>query len=259
MWNKINPPVLGLNTNIALAVAGGLILLGLLMLLWGRKIHVGFIILAAAGAGVLFLSPVVQRFTGLEQRPAQIIAGVSAGLVAGFGYQFVWALAAGAALVLASAVGALAYFHPDIPSQVEAMLPKAGTAAEPWALAMGNVFQLALSEAWKNNWGMMLLIACVPGLLGIVAGVLRTKATVIVLTPLLGALLAVGGALVAAEAQKSSLWTTAWSNPVVPGAVAGGLMLGGLVVQSIGRLKQLRAARAAEEKAQQQASPPAAR
>ena len=78
MWNKITPPVLGLDTNLALAIAGGMVLVGLAMLLWGRKVHWAFVILAGAGAGVLFLTPVVQKCTGLELRPAQIMAGISA-------------------------------------------------------------------------------------------------------------------------------------------------------------------------------------
>ncbi len=259
MWNKITPPVLGLDTNLALAIAGGMVLVGLAMLLWGRKVHWAFVILAGAGAGVLFLTPVVQKCTGLELRPAQIMAGISAGLVAGFGAQFVWAFLAGATCILLAVIGALVYFHPSLPAQLESVLPKAGTPAEQWGLAMGNAIQIAVSEAWKKNWSLVLMITGIPGVLGIVLGIVRSKATIIVLTPLLGAALAVCGALVAAEAQKSSLWTSAWADPVIPGAIVGGLMLAGFVVQCMGAAKQARAAKAAQEKAQQQAAPTSGR
>lgn len=259
MWNKITQPVLGLDTHTALAIAGGMVLGGLVLLLWGRKIHWAFVIAASAGAGVLFLTPVVQKITGLESRPCQIIAGISAGLVAGFGAQFVWAFLAGAVCILLTVIAALVYFHPELPAQVESVLPKAGTPIDQWSLAMGNAIQIAISEAWKKSMGIVLMATGIPGVLGIVIGILRSKATIIVLTPLLGAVMAVCGALVAAEAQKSSLWTSAWTNPILPAAIAGGLMLGGLVVQCLGRAKQIRAAKAAEEKAAQQATPTSGR
>jgi hypothetical protein len=230
-------PIPPLGIGVPEAVGG--VVLGAVLLLWGRKVHRAVAGLGAAGGGVVLGAPVAHQMTGLDLLVAQVIAGGTLGLVGAVAARIVWAVLAGAIFATAAGGAVLLAYPACWPASPE--VPAAGASIYAWAVAASNVVRSALASVWNEHQGMLLLATCPAGLAPLVVALFRPRLAAVFVTTLLGSACMVVGGLIVAGKFSLNLWVSAWANPHVPAIVAAALLVIGLIFQ-------FRAAKAADGK-----------
>jgi hypothetical protein len=241
------PPVPELETAVAAAAAGSALLLGVLMLLWGRRLHRGFLALCGAGAGFA-LGHWGGRPLGMNPALSGLVAAVTVGILAPILARVVWALALGAIVAAAGAIVAVFLYLPTVATQPTATtIPASDIVA--YADGWGRFAWDGVIALWQGSPAVV-VGAGAAGLLFLAAGLFLPRATVVLMSALVGTLLLAGAAAVAGARFAPAWWTEAWGRPALSGAVAGGVLLVGAVWQTVGALRARR--RKARREAEQQ-------
>ena len=230
-------------------VAAGLV--GLVMLLWGRLFHRALLVLAAAGLGLLLggrFSPQIAVSAWLAQLVGAVTLGVLALVLARLVWSILAGLHVGAIAVVVVAVWVLG---------VSVAATQPAVQADP-AACLRAVEQDARA-VWADHALTVNLTAILAGLSGLVAAFLLPRVTVICMTSLIGtALLLTAGGLAVASWFPALLAGSSPSSRYVPGGLAGGVLLLGLLFQAVGELRARRRASArADEREPKRASSPA--
>ena len=215
-------------------------LLGLAMLLWGRVLHRGFIVLIAATLG-LVAGGVVGPKIGTSVVVARLVGLVTFGLLALVLTRVVWAVLAGHVLasVAVAVVAVVAGVYLDVPAVASQPAANAQWLAEAHAAS-----QQAGEALWAAHGAMLIAAAAVAGMIGLVGGFCLPRAAAICMTSLIGWSLVSAAAILAMRMWAPTLLTAAAANPRTSAGVGGALLLGGLIFQAVG---EVRSGRAGEE------------
>ena len=115
---------------MAYGAAGGAALLAVAMLVWGRLVHRGFLILIAAGIGFVlagWICPLIE----VDVLVGGIVAALSLGLLAIVLARVVWAMLAATLLAAVAAGAVVAYYWPEVSTQPATPRPGGTGSARP--------------------------------------------------------------------------------------------------------------------------------
>jgi hypothetical protein len=259
------------------AVIAGAVVIGLLLMLWGRALGRAILGIAAAAAGVLLVAPLLAQVPfvksfNLDFNIVRAAAGLIVGAAAMIGARLVWGAASGAFLGLVVMALLLIFVWPPAQSAAATRAPAptatehsvrdalAHDAAKPtaapattlgaWSLNLVQSSWHAFITLWNDKAGIIVLALVLPVGLPIVVGMIRPRFGAIFATSLLGATLLTLGVLALAIQLHPTVWDSVNSYVYVPVAVAAlGL--------AIAMAYQYRSAKAAAAKAKKAATPPA--
>lgn len=220
------------------AAAGGAILVGSVVLLWGRHLHRALLMAIGAGAGFLLAEPLaLQLGTGLHLTAAA--AMLTSAIVALVLARLIWPLLAVAIYVGIATLMLKGHYGP-IPWPDTPTLPD-------WLLALQAV-AIPDASVWQEHLRQTLLVLAPAAIFILVLGLLLGRIMVILMTSLVGALTVTGGIALAVLQRKPELWPADWNALLIPAAIAGGLAALGLIGQVRGLLGDIaRQKKAAEE------------
>ncbi len=213
------------------------VLMGGVMLLWGRVLHRALLALIAAGAGLLLAGQFAPRVS-LSPFVAQLAAAITLGVLALVLARLVWAVLAGAHV--AAVTGAVvAVWYLDV------QLATTQPAAQPDVIAGGRALAEELVRAvWAQHAMAMSTTIILAGLAGLIVAFVLPRATVICMTSLIGAsLVSVGAGLAVMVWQPGLLTAPSPSSGYVAGGIGGGLLLVGILFQSVGEVRARRGKR----------------
>jgi hypothetical protein len=208
------------------AAAGGALLVGAAMLLWGRHLHRALLVLIGAGVGAAAAGPLAARF-GINVVVLRVTLAVVLAVVGLLAARAVWALLAGGIAVLATTAMVLASTLWRSGQGVRHGQATATLTAWPAQAARECFDAVSRSGALP----LTLAVGFIVGGAVLVVLLLRPRAARILMTSFLAAVLLMGAMLLAAAHVRGSLWQTAWDHPYVPAAGAGALLLLGWVWQ----------------------------
>lgn len=222
---------------IAALIAGGI------LLLWGRTVGRAALMLAAAAGAFCWAWDYVQTHPDYSMA-VKFAATAGAAIAALVMARLIWALLAAASfsllagsLVLRQGFSGL---WNDVWPQVESLLANQSTLPQAQADLQKSfaTFDQPLSLLW--------IVTGVVSVLTLVAGLLRPRLMVILMTSLLGAAAMVTGMVALATQVKPTTWNAAWLHPWIPLSLVS-------VGAALGMIYQYRSASAAEKKAKQAA------
>jgi hypothetical protein len=139
---------------------------------------------------------------------------------------------------------AVVVFYLNVPLAATQPAPEGDVVAQARAAAV-QTFQVV----WERNAPLLVAAGVAAGLAGLIGGLLLPRATVIVMTSLLGAGLLAATAGVASATWAPSLLERAQASRSLSSAICGGLLLVGIILQSIGEVHARRAPEEEEEEA----------
>lgn len=253
-----SPPPPALPAEISFPVAGAAFLVGLLLVLWGRKLHRPFLVLVGAGAGFL-VAPLLTAQLGMAQhenavRFVAVFALAILGLVLA---RVLWALLAGALGTLAAAAGISYRMASLVLEHRPADFQWPAQGLEEWASSVCQYFAAWIAALVQVLPPMMFVFAAACVAVPLLIVLVWPRLGVIVMTSLVGAGLAVAGVCLAGVQARADLWATLGGHWPVLAAAAGVLMLLGWVVQGRSALKQAKARR--EQESQEPSDKPPAK
>lgn len=225
------------------SMAAGAIVIGALLLLWGRTLGRAFLTLAGAGVGAALGQPTAEAIK-LDPLITVIVAAIVLAILFLLLARVVWGLLALAVLGgVALAVG-LARLPPD-PAQAVAF--KGGDSYQAYLLSSFNYVGGMLQYFLKSHPRALVICAAAGGVALLIA-LVRPRLGVVFMSCLVGGGLVTGGLAGALWKLNESILDVLVSRPYVPAAIVGLLMILGIV-------HQYRSAIAAERQ-EREAEPP---
>lgn len=233
-------------SGIVYAVTGGMFVLGVVLLLWGRTVGRAVLGLACGAVAAFLAGGVIAAKFSFPLIPTQISVGISALVLGALLARGLWALLAGALLAAGALCGlwALVMSRSDVP-----VFPPDAYTLEAWLRAVGALLGGMAQAMWDKQLLYLMLTGIPAALIAIIVCLLYPRAAVIAVTAILGGLLMTFGAGTFVVKLRSTLWESAADHPAVPGGVA-------LLLALIGIVFQVRAEKAAKKKAKDKAKPP---
>lgn len=223
------PPVPEFSNNIAYISAAASIVIGLMLVGWGRLWSRPLVGLGGVGVGFLYGGPLAGAMKvdpGVSKAALASIFGVL-GFVAA---PFFWAMLAGS-LCASVAGGFLAEnFLAGLPVR-EIVEPAGGATLAIWAETLelyANEIKLSM---WQKQASVMVLVMAPAGLIPLMIGLWKQRFITIVMTSLTGAIAVVSGAIIALVQSDPTRWPKAWSGLLIPLCIAGGLWVSGVAMQ----------------------------
>ena len=209
------------------AVMTAVAVVGVAMLLWGRLLHRGLLVLLAAGAG-LVLGGHYGRQIGLNVLLGQLAGAISLGLLGLVLARLVWAVMAGVH-VAAVAAGLVAALYLGVQLAPVATQPAMGGDL----VAHGRAAVEHLAAALTKDDLVTLNVAMISaGVAGLIVAFLLPRAAVVVMTSLLGA-----GLLSVPLAVATRLWVPPLDRRDVALGITGGLLVVGVLFQVAGAMR----------------------
>jgi hypothetical protein len=240
------PPGLTLEWTWGLALSG--IVLGPLLILWGRVLSRPVLALAGVGIG-LVLAPSLARQFGIDPTLAAVLVAVIFAAVGAVAARLIWALTGGALVATVALWTLLAYCLAALPPKEQPLFPKGLDTLEPWLIACWHFGLAGLRALWTVHSERILWTLCLGGGLPLVVLLLLPRFGKIFMTALLGSLLLTGGFLLAATSLRRAIWPSAWSDYLLYGGIILAMMMFSLVFQYIGAVTAAKA-KAAKDKEQ---------
>ena len=229
---------------MAYGAAGGAALLAVAMLVWGRLVHRGFLILIAAGIGFVlagWICPLIE----VDVLVGGIVAALSLGLLAIVLARVVWAMLAATLLAAVAAGAVVAYYWPEVSTQPATIIDQMDFTAYTASLAEagGDWFR----STWATRAAVLLASIGVGGLTTLAVGLLLPRATAVCMSSVVGACLLASAVLLAVGQGRPAIWDAAWRNLDLLGAGVAGIALAGMVIQWVGLIRANRRAAEAEK------------
>ncbi len=255
MLNIPPPPPLQLPSTTAWGLAGLLVILGALLLLWGRVLSRPFLSALGAAAGTLLAGALARQF-GLPVVAADVVAILGLAILGAVAARILWALAGGAFFGLLALGVLMSRTLESLPATSQpAFDEKAAADIQGWLLACKQFFSDGAGTLWANNSATVLWTICLGGGVPLVVLLLLPRLGKIFMTALIGAVGIVGGLMLAVSRLDGSAWPATWSGYVLQAGGCGVLLIFSLVFQYCGDVaaqkaeKEKKAKAEAEEKA----------
>ncbi|HUT57125.1 MAG TPA: hypothetical protein VNA25_04540 [Phycisphaerae bacterium] len=208
-----------------LAIACGLVVCGLALLLWGRAVGRLFWMFVGAGAGLALGAPLA-GWLEANLLAARLGAAVTLGLLGVVLGPLLWALLAASISGGVALYFTVARYLPQLTGRAPEF-KLSGEGLGPYVISLAKYSLACVQAVWNTE---PLVVAAVGGLaaaLPLVIGVVRMRLATIFMTSVCGAAGAVGGAAWAAVLLFGSLgqlFADYWY--VLAGTAAGGAILG---------------------------------
>lgn len=221
------PPAPQLGAAVAYGLAGGAVLVGLVITFFGCRLH--YLLAAVVGAGAGFaLTPVVQRLLDINPTYVQIAVVLITAAVLAIASRVTWAAAAGALGVAVAVTILLMNQAAKIPEEASQSL----TAW--WQYVAPAVFDLEVFERmWHQQQGLVLLAVFPAGVLPLLLGAFFNRAIITLMTALIGAAAIVAGLVVGLAQLNGMLWPQNWKDVAILALAAVAIMLIGAVCQCL--------------------------
>ena len=217
-----------LSDSIAYISGTASIIIGLMLLGWGRFWSRPLVGLAGVGTGFLcgdLLADAMKVDPGVAKAAVGSVFGVL-GFVAA---SFIWAGLAGS--LCASVAGGFLAADFVAEAGLKVNPPAGGFTPELWAEWLSVFTRDVSAEMWQERAGTMVLIMAPVGLIPTMIGLWKPRFITIVMTSLTGAIVVVSGAIVALVQSDPTYWPKAWSGLLIPLYIAGGLWVAGMAMQ----------------------------
>ena len=224
------PPVPELSDNIAYVSTAASIIIGLMLVGWGRLWSRPLVGLAGVGIGFLYGGPLAGAMKvdpGVAKAALASIFGVL-GFVAA---PFFWAMLAGSLCALVAGGFLADSFLAGLPGQVPEVVGPAGATVAHWAESVGVYADEIKIQMWQRQAATMVLVMAPAGLIPLMIGLWKQRFMTIVMTSLIGAVAVVSGGILALVQSDPTRWPTAWSGLLIPLCIVGGLWLCGVAMQ----------------------------
>jgi hypothetical protein len=255
------PPQLTATT--AWGLAGLLVLLGGLLLLWGRVLSRPFLSALGAAAGTILAGSLARQF-GLPIVVADVVAILGLAVLGAVTARILWALAGGAFFGLAALGILLSRLLETLPPTSQPAFAE-GTAGDlqGWFAACGRFLMDGVGSVWPDHYATVLWTICLGGGVPLVMLLLLPRLGKIFMTALIGAVGIVGGLMLAVSRLDGLAWPATWSGYMIHAGGCVVLLTFSLVFQYCGVVAAQRAekekkakAAEAEEKAAKKSVPP---
>jgi len=233
MFGIPGPPPPQWYAPVAYGAAGGCLLVGLAILLWGRTYARALMCIAGIAGGLALAAP-VSRWLEVHPTVVRVIGMVTLGLVGLVLARLIWALLAGALFGFAAECILLGRMSPDQRPTFEAW---SGGSLAGWAGGLGEFSLDTFVALWNDSEVMVLVVVGCAFVVPLILALLRDRLARIFMTSLLGAAAAVLGPILAAAQLSESLWGGIWTHWYVPAAVAAALMVFGFIHQYRGAMR----------------------
>jgi hypothetical protein len=224
-------PIPDFADNVAYISAAVSVVVGLLLLGWGRLWSRPVVGLLGAGVGIL-CGDMITEGMNVDIRVSRTAGGSILGVLGFVAAPFFWAALAGS---LCSSIGGgflAESFLASLPSEVpEVVEPAGGASLSLWAEAFANYADNVSSAMWGEQAVTMVLIMAPLGLIPTMIGVWKPQFITIVMTSLVGAIAIVSGATIAMVQSDPTRWPAEWSGLLIPLYVIGGLWISGMAMQ----------------------------
>lgn len=245
------PPSLNLSPPAVWGVAAGLLLIGVALVLWGRRLARLAAALVGVGIGVLLAGPLAGAMN-IRFLWAALLLAVVLGLLGIVLARLIWALTAAGLLVAGVLLIMLKVLYADMPESWQPTFPEFASLAD-WSAATGRFLLAALESLWELYAMPLVVIGALAALGALLIVLVRPRLGKIVLTATLG-----GGAIVVAVGiaagelvGDAAQWF--WMNPWITGGIVALPATVGVFVQYRGALADER------ESDDVEAQPPAKR
>ncbi len=236
MFGIPSPPQPLLGDLPSLILTAVCVVLGVLILLWGRVVGRGLLCAAGIFGGLVIAGPAAARL-GVNALMVRIVAGFLVGLLALVSARAIWALLTGASFGLIAQGIVLFRILGGIPADQRPVFESADATFNGWALGLGQFTLSSLAALWSYD-STLVLATIVPAVAAPFAlALLRDRIARIFVTSLLGAAGVVFAPLVALSQRRPSLWEALWTHWYVPVGIAVLLMAVGLVCQFRGAIR----------------------
>lgn len=245
------PPQPQLAAAMTFAVAGVVVVVvGGLLLVWGRLLSRAFLALTGAGVGALLAESLGRQFH-LTTEAAGLLAIMGLAIVGALAARFIWAIAGGAIIAAVAVFVLLSYSLPALPA---ASQPAFGVSDNPeqWLRECWRFAQQGLIALWDKNSAQVLWTLCLAGGLPLATLLLAPRLGKIFMTALTGAVAVVVGLLLAVSHFTNLAWPKNWSGYTVYGVVALVLLVFSMVLQFCGEVAAWRAEKQKKEKEKEQ-------
>ncbi len=225
---KLIEGVAAMGTLILVAIAVGIGAVGLAILLWGRVLHRALLALIAFPIG-MGIGAILAAQVGLNAWLGVLTGAITLTILVIVLARIVWALQAGVCLAAIAAVIAGALCMGDV-SIAAATQPGAGAAGQDVIRAVWEANSVAITAAGVGA-----------GVAGLILGLFLPRATVIVVTSMIGASMLSEAVLVVVSLGAPTLLDRMLARPLLLTGVSAGIMLLGVLYQSIHEVRAKRA------------------
>jgi len=233
MFDISAPPPPDLAAEFCYVLAAACIILGAVLVLWGRLLGRAVMTFVGAGAGFLLAAPLTQRLsTPFSITLVAIVFTLSImGLVTA---RALWALVAGSLGAGAGLIVLLCRGGNMLSATTRPALDSALPPFKAWVVASSQYAWTSAEVLWKSGTPQVLVVVGCAALVPLVLAMVWPRAALIVLTSLVGAMVMASGLGLAAAGFGGDLWKAALSHWGVMSCVAGILTLIGVVFQCRG-------------------------
>ncbi len=228
------PPPLSFPPLATWGVAAGVLLIGVVLVLSGRRVARLAAALVGVGIGVLLAGPLAGAM-GIRFLWAALLLAVVLGLLAIVLARLIWALTAAGLLVAGVLLIMLKVVYADMPESWRPAFPEFESLAG-WSVATGRFLLATLESLWELYAMPLVVIGALAALAALLMVLVRPRLGKIVLTATLG-----GGAIVVAVgiatgelAGDAAQWF--WMNPWITGGIVALLTAVGVLLQYRGAL-----------------------
>ncbi len=228
------PPLPEIESAYGWLIGAGGVFVGAVLLLWGGKLSRLLTAIIGAGFGLVLAQEIIIRS---DMDPLTIRIGVSCGCAI-FGFLLARLIWAGVLASLASAAASLAVlwqYLPEIEKKIQSAYDPAATQnAQKWAEESVRYSQTSGEAVWNSNYAVVLLVISGSFIVPMILFLLLPRFGKILATSIAGGVTLMAGlVLVGVTARGESLWPADWRTWGTIGAVTGGVVLLGIILQYI--------------------------
>lgn len=245
------PPQPDIIDNIAIFWPIGLLVLGISLSLWGKVLSRPLMGIICAGFGVWISGPMVTWFPSLGQN-LTLLKIASAAVLGAAGYliaPIIFVMLAGLLSISIAWITSLTIFANSTGSQIT-LEDSAGL--RQWATVVLAFYKDLNTQMLKDQAGQLLIVLLVAMIVPLIIGIWRSRFITILMTSIIGAVLAVATVMTWIVQSNSAVWPEKWSDFLLPLSIAAVMAAVAVVFQYV-RLKVAKKKKQAKEQAKQQA------
>lgn len=249
MFGISPPPPPQVTAPVACALAVGCLLVGALILLWGRHLGRAFLCGIGIAIGLVVAEPIARSF-GWQLLIVRLASTVTFALLALVLARVIWGVLAGLAFGIVAEMILLVRRMDQIAIEQQPVFQQSQATLSGWVSAMGKFLLDGLVGLCE--WNLLAVLAAVgsAAALPLVISLIRDRLGRIFMTSLAGATGVTSGIMIALAQMRESLWSGLWARWYF--LLAGVIVLtaAGVIIQYRGAFQEDRS----EEK--REAEPP---